>query len=92
MSSTRLTSHSEISELYAEGLNALAERKKFFIVVTEETSHFDRSELNAYAEENVSSMLVQLATFHLDKSALKSGLLKNAYFIFVTRETSLVYK
>merc|ERR1719201_2227563 len=58
------------------------------MIVTLETSHFERSWLNLDAELNMVAMVVTLDTSHLERSPLNDDAVKNKLSILVTLDTS----
>ena len=77
------TSHLEISRL-----NEVATRNIHPMVVTLETSQFDRSLLNDVAPLNMLSMFVTFDTSHFEMSLLNAVALENINFMVVTLLTS----
>ena len=64
--------------------NAVAPSNMWFMFVTRETCHFDRSWLNVLAPANMSSIMFTLDTSHLDMSQLKDSANWKVFFMFVT--------
>ena len=62
------------------------------MLVTSDTSHFDKSTLKELAPQNTPSILATFDTSHVDRSALKEVAVKNIRRIFVTLDTSQLDK